>query len=426
MTLLENARKGIVTDEMAVVARYEGLSPEYIRKGIAEGTIVIPKNSKRNLECIRGIGKGLRTKINANIGSSPYHMDMNEELRKLKAAVDSGADSVMDLSLGCKLNAIRKKIIKASPVMIGTVPIYQTAYDLSRKKKDITDMSIKDFLRTVEAQAREGVDFMTIHSGVNLNALNALQRQSRILDVVSRGGAFMVSWMRKNSKESPLYEYYDEILDILAEYDVTVSLGDGMRPGSIADATDRAQITELVTLGELAQRARGKGVQAMIEGPGHVPLHMVEENIRLQKSLCKGAPFYVLGPLVTDCASGYDHIAGAIGGALAAYMGADFLCYVTPAEHLRLPTVEHVVDGVIASKIAAHAADLAKGMSYAWERDIAMSKARKELDWETQIELSFNPENAKKLRESSEIGSSDVCTMCGEFCAIKRIRESGL
>jgi phosphomethylpyrimidine synthase len=426
MTLLENARKGIITDEMTVVARYEGLSPEYIRKGLAEGTIVIPKNSKRNLEYIRGIGKGLRTKINANIGSSPYHMDMNEELRKLKAAVEAGADSVMDLSLGCSLNAIRKKIIKASPVMVGTVPIYQTAYDLSRKKKDITDMSIKDFLKTVESQAREGVDFMTIHSGVNLNALNALQRQSRILDVVSRGGAFMVSWMRKNSKESPLYEYYDDILDILSEYDVTVSLGDGMRPGSIADATDRAQITELVTLGELAQRAREKGVQAMIEGPGHVPLHMVEENIKLQKSLCKGAPFYVLGPLVTDCASGYDHIAGAIGGALAAYMGADFLCYVTPAEHLMLPTVEHVVDGVIASRIAAHAADLAKGMTYAWERDIAMSKARKELDWETQIELSFNPENAKKLRESSEIGNSDVCTMCGEFCAIKRIRESGL
>ncbi|HEY9162765.1 MAG TPA: phosphomethylpyrimidine synthase ThiC [Desulfomonilia bacterium] len=426
MTLLENARKGIITDEMTVVARYEGLSPEYVRKGLAEGTIVIPKNSKRNLEYIRGIGKGLRTKINANIGSSPYHMDMNEELRKLKAAVEAGADSVMDLSLGCSLNAIRKKIIKASPVMVGTVPIYQTAYDLSRKKKDITDMSIKDFLKTVESQAREGVDFMTIHSGVNLNALNALQRQSRILDVVSRGGAFMVSWMRKNSKESPLYEYYDDILDILSEYDVTVSLGDGMRPGSIADATDRAQITELVTLGELAQRAREKGVQAMIEGPGHVPLHMVEENIKLQKSLCKGAPFYVLGPLVTDCASGYDHIAGAIGGALAAYMGADFLCYVTPAEHLMLPTVEHVVDGVIASRIAAHAADLAKGMTYAWERDIAMSKARKELDWETQIELSFNPENAKKLRESSEIGNSDVCTMCGEFCAIKRIRESGL
>jgi len=426
MTLLQQAGKGIVTDEMVSVARYEGLSPEYIREGLASGTIVIPINKLKNLEYVRGIGKGLRTKINANIGSSPYHMDIKEELRKLKAAIAYGADSVMDLSLGCSLNAIRKKIIKASPVMIGTVPVYQTAYDLSRKKKDITDMTISDFLKTVESQAKEGVDFMTIHSGVNLNALNALERQTRILDVVSRGGAFMVSWMKKNSKESPLYAHYDDILDILAEYDVTISLGDGMRPGSVADATDRAQITELVTLGELAQRAREKGVQAMIEGPGHVPLNMVEENIRLQKSLCGGAPFYVLGPLVTDCASGYDHIAGAIGGALAAFMGADFLCYVTPAEHLRLPTVEHVIDGVIASKIAAHAADLARGMKYAWERDIAMAKARKELDWETQIELSFNPENARTLRESSEIGDSDVCTMCGEFCAIKRIRESGL
>jgi phosphomethylpyrimidine synthase len=426
MTLLQQARAGIITDEIRAVARYEELSPEYVRDGLAAGTIVIPKNSGRNLERIRGIGKGLRTKINANIGSSPYHMDVKEELAKLKAAVAYGADAVMDLSLGCKLNSIRKKIIAASPVMIGTVPIYQTAYDLSRKKKDITDMKISDFLKTVESQAREGVDFMTIHSGVNLAALDALERQTRKLDVVSRGGSFMVSWMKKNGKESPLYEYYDDILDILAGFDVTISLGDGMRPGSVADATDRAQITELVTLGELAHRAREKGVQAMIEGPGHVPLNMVEENIRIQKSICGGAPFYVLGPLVTDCASGYDHIAGAIGGAMAAFFGADFLCYVTPAEHLRLPTVEHVIDGVIASKIAAHSADLARGMKYAWDQNLAMAKARKELDWETQIELSFNPENARRLRESSEIGSSDVCTMCGEFCAIKRINESGI
>jgi len=426
MTLLQKAQAGIVTDEIMAVARYEGLNPELVRDCVSAGTIVIPKNKGKNLKKIRGVGKGLRTKINANIGSSPYHMDIKEELLKLNAAVEYGADAVMDLSLGCKLNTIRKKVIKVSPVMVGTVPIYQSAYDLSRVKKDITDMTIKDFLKTIESQAKEGVDFMTIHSGVNLNALNALEKQTRKLDVVSRGGAFMVSWMKKNSKESPLYEYYDEILDVLAEYDVTISLGDGMRPGAVADATDRAQITELVTLGELARRAREKGVQTMIEGPGHVPLNMVEENIRIQKSLCGGAPFYVLGPLVTDCASGYDHIAGAIGGALAAYCGADFLCYVTPAEHLRLPNVEHVIDGVIASKIAAHAADLAKGMKYAWDRDIAMAKARKELDWETQMELSFNPKNARKLRESSEIGGSDVCTMCGEFCAIKRINESGL
>jgi len=426
MTLIESARKGIITDEMRVVAEYEGLDVEFVRTGIAEGTIVIPKNRLRSFEHIRGVGKGLRTKINANIGSSPYHMDVEEELEKLSAAIEYGADSVMDLSLGRKLIEIRQRVLEASSVMIGTVPIYQTAFELSLKKRSITDMTIDDFLSTVEKQAKEGVDFMTIHAGVNLNALRALETDRRVLDVVSRGGSFLISWMRKNRRESPLYVFYDDILDLLASYDVTISLGDGMRPGATADATDRSQITELVTLGELAQRAWDKGVQVMIEGPGHVPLQMIEENIRIQKSLTHGAPFYVLGPLVTDIASGYDHIAGAIGGALAAYYGADFLCYVTPAEHLRLPTVEHVIEGVIASKIAAHAADLAKGMGYAREMDDRMSRARKELDWTIQIEMSVNPKKAKALRNSSEIGQDEVCTMCGEFCAIKTIKDSGL
>ncbi len=423
MTQRQDALNGTITPEMEAVALYEGLDPEIIRSGVAEGTIAIPKNSGRSFPNVRGIGKGLRTKINANIGSSPYHMDTAEEIEKLRAAVHYGADAVMDLSLGAELISIRREIVRESPVMIGTVPIYQTAFELSSNCRDITDMTIDDFLRTVRNQAEEGVDFMTIHSGVNLQALRALESQKRLLNVVSRGGSFLVSWMKKNGKESPLFEHYDEILDIMAEYDITISLGDGMRPGATGDATDRAQITELVTLAELAQRAWDKGVQVLIEGPGHVPLHMVQENIRIQKSLCKGAPFYVLGPLVTDCAAGYDHIAGAIGGALAAYFGADFLCYVTPAEHLRLPTVEHVIEGVVASRIAAHAADLAKGMKYAQEKECEMANARKKLDWESQIKCCLDPDKAKSLRESSEIGKDDVCTMCGKFCAIKRLNE---
>jgi phosphomethylpyrimidine synthase len=423
MTLKRQAQNGIITREMEQVAEYEGLRPEHILEGLANGTIAIPKNRKRTFPHIRGIGKGLRTKINANLGSSPYHIDINEEKNKLHAAVAHGADAVMDLSLGSKLISIRREILKESEVTVGTVPIYQTAFDLSAKKRDITDMTIDDFLATVEKQAEEGVDFMTIHSGVTLQSLEALSSQARVLNVVSRGGSFLFSWMKKNGRQSPLFDHFDDIIDILAEYDVTLSLGDGMRPGAVADATDRAQITELITLGELAEKAWEKGVQVIIEGPGHVPLNMIHENIRLEKSLCKGAPFYVLGPLVTDCAAGYDHIAGAIGGALAAYFGADFLCYVTPAEHIRLPTVEHVIDGVIASKIAAHAADLAKGMSYAKNRDLEMAQARKELDWQRQIDMCFHPEKAKLLRSSSEIGKDNVCTMCGEFCAIKRLQD---
>lgn len=423
MTQKQKALRGIVTPEMREVARYEGVEAEYVRDSVAHGTIAIPRNIRRSFPYVRGIGKGLRTKINANIGSSPYHMSAEDEMEKLRAAVAYGADAVMDLSLGSKLIDIRRQIIAESPVMVGTVPIYQTAFELSSSRRDITDMTIDDFLRTVQSQAEEGVDFMTIHSGVTLQALQSLGSQRRILDIVSRGGSFLAAWMKKNGKQSPLYEHYDDILDILAAYDVTISLGDGMRPGAVLDATDPAQVTELVTLSGLARRAWDKGVQVLVEGPGHVPIDMIRENIRLQKALCKGAPFYVLGPLVTDCAAGYDHIAGAIGGALAAYFGADFLCYVTPAEHLRLPTVEHVIEGVVASRIAAHAADLAKGMKYAEEQDTAMARARKRLDWESQTDLSLDPRKAKTLRESSGIGKDDVCTMCGKFCAIKRMHD---
>ncbi|MGI6387457.1 MAG: phosphomethylpyrimidine synthase ThiC [Desulfomonilia bacterium] len=423
MTQKQLAQKGTITPEMRTVAEYEGIDPGYVRDCVSAGTIVIPKNKGKTLCRVRGIGKGLRTKVNANIGSSPYHMDIHSEIEKLHAAVAHGADAVMDLSLGSRLIDIRREVVRESPVMVGTVPIYQTAFELSSSRRDITDMTIRDFLETLRSQAEEGVDFMTIHSGVTLQALKSLSSQRRVLDVVSRGGSFLAAWMRKNNRESPLYEHYDEILDILAAYDVTLSLGDGMRPGAVSDATDCAQISELVTLAELARRAWDKGVQVIIEGPGHVPMSMIHENIRLQKSLCKDAPFYVLGPLVTDCAAGYDHIAGAIGGAMAAYFGADFLCYVTPAEHLRLPTVEHVVEGVVASRIAAHAADLARGMGYARERDKAMSRARKHLDWDRQTALSLDPLKAKSLRESSGIGMDNVCTMCGKFCAIKRMHE---
>jgi len=420
---MQLAAQGTLTAEMIQAAVHEGIDPETVRQGLAQGTVVIPKNRTRTFPLVRAIGRGMRIKVNANIGASPLCTDIGVELGKLAAAVHHGADAVMDLSLGRELRHIRAEILGASPIMVGTVPIYETAYDLSSRGRDITDMTIDDILSTIRRQAEEGVDFMTIHSGVNLSALSAMQNQGRSLDVVSRGGSMLIAWMRKNRRESPLHEHFGAVLDILADYDVTLSIGDGMRPGSTVDATDRAQITELVALGELADRAWDRGVQVIIEGPGHVPLNMIEENVRLEKSLCNGAPFYVLGPLVTDCAAGYDHIAGAIGGALAAYFGADFLCYVTPAEHLRLPDVRHVVEGVVASRIAAHAADLARGLASARTREQEMASARKTLAWDRQYELSVNPSHARMLRQESGIGDGDACTMCGEFCAIKRLRE---
>ncbi len=423
MTQKRQAERGIVTSEMKQVATYEGVAPEFVQQGVAEGTIVIPKNKNRNFKDLRAIGKGMRTKVNANIGASPYYSDVNHERAKLAAAVHRGADAVMDLSLGPQQIEIRNALLAESPVMVGTVPIYQTGFEMSAAQRDVSDMTIKDFLNTLERQAEQGVDFMTIHSGVTRSAVETMEKQGRKLGVTSRGGAFIISWLRKNSGEAPLYQYYDEILDILAAYDITISLGDGMRPGATADASDRAQITELIILGELTQRAWDKGVQVIVEGPGHVPLNQVAENMTIQKSLCNGAPFYILGPLVTDIASGYDHIAGAIGGAVAAMNGADFLCYVTPAEHLKLPSVDDVSEGVIASKIAAHAADLACGMTYAREKELLMAEARKNLAWEQQFALSVNPEKARSYREESNIGDSNVCTMCGDFCSIKRLQD---
>ncbi len=422
-TIRDRASRGEMTKEMRAVAHDEQLSPEYIMEGVKDGTIVIPCNRKHSsLKQIKGIGKGLRIKINANIGTSPYHMNLEEELQKLGVAIKFGADSVMDLSLGSILNQVRKRVIEQSSVMIGTVPLYQVGFELSKQKKDIADMEIKDFLNVVREQAEDGVDFMTIHAGTTLDAVERMESEGRELDIVSRGGAFLVRWMKRNGKENPLYENYDEILELLAEYDVAISIGDGMRPGAVTDSTDRGQIQELITLGELAQRAWDKGVQVLIEGPGHIPLHEIEANVLLEKKLCHDAPFYVLGPIVTDIAPGYDHITGAIGGALAGLYGADFLCYVTPSEHLKLPDVEDVKLGVIASRIAAHAVDFARGRDVGWDK--SMAESRKKLNWKRQIELSIDKDKAKGYRDSSEIGESRVCTMCGEYCAIKQIIEA--
>lgn len=424
MTLKQQAERGHITPEMKQVADTEGVSPERVRNGIAAGVIVLPHNPARPLALPRAIGQELSTKVNVNLGVSALHCLPEEEFRKLDIAVRYGADAVMDLSLGPRLVEIRREILARSPLMVGTVPLYQTGYELSSAGRDFFSMTAGDFLATVERQAREGVDFMTIHAGITRATLSAMEAQGRLLDVVSRGGSMLVAWLRHHAGESPLYEHFDDILDILAAHDVTLSLGDGMRPGAVLDATDRAQIGELLVLGELTQRAWVRGVQVMIEGPGHVPLHQVAENMRIEKSLCGGAPFYVLGPLVTDLAAGYDHIAAAIGGAWAALQGADFLCYVTPAEHLRLPTPEDVQEGLIASRIAAQAADLARGLPRAVERERAMARARKTLDWEAQYRLALDPDKARASRMSSGIGKEPVCTMCGDFCAIRRIQAS--
>jgi phosphomethylpyrimidine synthase len=416
---LEQARKGTLTAAMEAVAAAEQVDAQTILRGIAEGHIIIPRNRNHAAIPPCGIGKGLRTKINANIGTSKDHQDGEEELIKLKVAVAAGADTVMDLSTGGPLDDIRREIIRASGVPIGTVPIYQAVIETVRSGKPMVQMTAEALFEVIRRHAEDGVDFITVHCGVTRESAKRLHREGRLMDVVSRGGAFTVEWMAYNKKENPLYEHYDRLLDLACEYDLTLSLGDGLRPGCLADATDRGQVQELIILGELAARAAGRNVQVMIEGPGHVPLHQITANIQLQKQLCHGAPFYVLGPLVTDIAPGYDHITSAIGGALAAAAGADFLCYVTPSEHLRLPTIEDVKNGVIASRIAAHAADIAKGVPGALEQDIRMARARKAMDWESQIKHSVDPELAEKLRSSSRPADKDVCTMCGEFCAIK-------
>jgi phosphomethylpyrimidine synthase len=425
MTQLEYARRGLITEKMQLAAIAEGVSPEFIRDGIAAGTIVICHNIKHGNGIPLAVGAGLRTKVNANIGSSSDDTDLEKELEKARTAVKYGADALMDLSTGGPVDEIRKAIIAETQACIGTVPLYQAALDAVRNKnKAIVDMTVDDIFAGVIKHAEDGVDFITVHCGVTRATVERMKNEGRIMDVVSRGGAFTIEWMSYNNKENPLFEHFDKLLEITKEYDMTLSLGDGFRPGCLADATDRAQIQELIILGELTQRAQAAGVQVMIEGPGHVPLNQIQTNIQLQKRICHGAPFYVLGPLVTDIAPGYDHITCAIGGAMAAAAGADFLCYVTPSEHLCLPNVQDVRDGVIATRIAAHAGDIAKGIKGAIDKDIAMAKCRKKLDWEGQFALAMDPDKARAYRANSPAGEHGACTMCGEFCAYKLMDDA--
>jgi phosphomethylpyrimidine synthase len=422
-TRIELAREGVITDEMREVAHDEGVNAEQLSRDIAEGLTVISRNVSHDIRPL-GIGKGLRTKINANIGTSRDRISLDEEMEKLDVLIKYGADAVMDLSTGGPIRDIRKLMMRKSTVAVGTVPIYEAVAKAAEDKGSIAKMSVDDLFDVIEGHAEEGVDFVTVHCGLTRKTIDTLREDGRILDIVSRGGAFLVEWMIYNDRENPLYENYDRLLEISRRNDLTLSLGDGARPGCLADATDRTQIDELITLGELRDRAVKEGVQVIIEGPGHVPLNQVELNIKMQKEICKGAPFYVLGPLVTDIGMGYDHISAAIGGAIGGAAGADFLCYVTPAEHIRLPSIDDVKEGVIASKLAAHAADIAKGVKGAIDMDNEMARRRKALDWNGQIDLSLNPEKVKNYRAAVPPTESQVCSMCGEFCAIKTVEEA--
>ncbi|MEO1785249.1 phosphomethylpyrimidine synthase ThiC [Thermodesulfobium sp. 4217-1] len=423
MTQRESALKGVYTDAIKYVAEYEGLSVDYILEQLSAGTICIPANINHKSMSYRGVGKGLKTKVNANIGTSSDFPNIEEEIAKLKIAIQSGADAVMDLSTGGDLIKIRETLLADCDVPFGTVPIYEVAVNALEKYGAIVKMDVDDFFNVIEKQGEQGVDFITVHVGVTRSSIERLRKQKRTADIVSRGGSFLTAWILHNDKENPLYENYDRLLEIAKKYDMTLSLGDGMRPGALADATDRSQIEELITLGELTKTALDYGVQVMVEGPGHVPIDQIETNIKIQKSLCQGAPFYVLGPLVTDVAPGYDHITSAIGGAIAGMYGADFLCYVTPAEHLGLPTLEDVKDGVIASRIAAHAADIAKGVKGALNWDLEMAQARKALDWKKQIELSVDPEKSSRVYNSRKSAEEQGCSMCGKYCAMKIVAE---
>ena len=423
MTRIESAKKGIITEEVRAVALSENILPERLASDIAEGVTVIPMNGRRSIKPI-GIGKGLKTKVNANIGTSKDRVSLDEEKEKLDVLIQYGADAVMDLSTGGPIKELRRLLLDRSTVSVGTVPIYEAAIKGVETHGTIAKMTSDDLFDVIEDHAKEGVDFVTVHCGLTRKAVERLQGEGRILDIVSRGGSFLLEWMIYNDRENPLYEHFDRLLEIAKKYDLTLSLGDGLRPGCLEDATDRSQIEELLTIGELRDKALVEGVQVIIEGPGHVPINQVELNIKIQKEICKGAPFYVLGPLVTDIAMGYDHIAAAIGGAIAGAAGADFLCYVTPAEHIRLPNIEDVKEGLIASRIAAHVADIAKGVPGAMELDRKMAHYRKTLDWNGQISLSLDPEKVRKWRAEVPPSESEVCSMCGEFCAIRIVEKA--
>lgn len=406
--------------EMKGASRAEEMSPDKMARLFRAGRIVIPSNPQhKNLRPV-AIGEGTRVKVNANIGTSKDHVDIAEELTKVRTAIEYGADAIMDLSTGGDIAGIRRRILRECDLPLGTVPIYE-AVCCSSGKGGLADMTADDLFKTIERHAKDGVDFMTVHCGVTKATAESLRKHKRLTGVVSRGGAMLIAWMRQNGLENPLFEDYDYLLELAKEHEFALSLGDGLRPGSIADASDVPQFHELMILGKLVDRARKAGVQAMVEGPGHIPLNQIEANVKIEKAICHGAPFYVLGPLVTDVGAGYDHITGAIGGALAAYFGADFLCYVTPSEHLSLPTVDDVREGVIASRIAAHAADLARGRGHEW--DAAMSRARKAFDWKRMYELSLNPERAKKFRAGRKPQTPETCSMCGDLCAMKMVDD---
>jgi len=418
LTQKSEAIKGNITQEMKDVAKQENIEVDKLARLIADGKVVIPKNVNSHAKAC-GIGEGLSTKINANIGSSSKIDDLELEINKAKLAVEYGADAIMDLSTGSDLKLFRQKIMDAIDVIIGTVPIYEAGVVTLSKEKEIVDMDPDDIFKAIENQAREGVDFMTLHCGITKDLVSKLEKQKRMMGIVSRGGTFMASWIKHNEMENPLYENYDYLLELSYEYDITLSLGDGLRPGCLADASDIPQIQELVNLGGLVKRAQDADVQVMVEGPGHMPMNQIKANMEIQKTICHGAPFYVLGPLVTDLAPGYDHITSAIGGAIAASSGANFLCYVTPAEHLSLPSLEDVKEGVIASKIAAEAADVARGLPQSWIRERQMAKARKEFDWEKQFDLAFDKSKPRTYRDKCELDDDEMCAMCGEYCAVK-------
>lgn len=418
-TQMEAARKGMITPQMKDVLADEPISEERLVAGLANGTIALPANKNHTNLHGAAVGAGLRTKVNVNLGVSEDCCNVENELDKVRKALEWKGDAIMDLSTYGATQKFRRRTVEISPVMIGTVPMYDA---VARYGKNIEALTIDDIFEVVETHAKDGVDFLTIHAGLNTAAVECVKRNKRLTNVVSRGGSLLLYWMEKNNAENPFYEHFDRLLEICRRYDVTLSLGDGLRPGSLHDATDAPQIQELITLGELTKECWKQDVQVIIEGPGHMPLNEVVANVQLEKKLCHGAPFYVLGPLVTDVAPGYDHITSAIGGALAASYGVDFLCYVTPAEHLRLPDMDDMKEGIIATRIAAHAADIAKGLPGAIDWDNAMSAARNNLDWEKMMELAMDGEKARRYRESSQPIDKEVCTMCGDLCAVKRSR----
>ncbi len=419
-TQMQAAKSGHITKEMLTVAEKEQIPAQQLREMIAAGQVAIPANINHTSLSAEGIGSGLRTKVNVNLGISGDCKDYTVEMEKVALAIEFGCESIMDLSNYGKTNVFRKELIAMSPAIIGTVPMYDA---IGYLEKELDQITAKDFLKVVESHAQEGVDFMTIHAGINRRAVELFKREKRVTNIVSRGGSLLFAWMEMTGNENPFYEFYDDLLEILREYDVTISLGDALRPGSIADASDAAQIGELIELGNLTKRAWDRDVQVIVEGPGHMAINEIAANMTMQKRLCHGAPFYVLGPIVTDIAPGYDHITSAIGGAIAATNGADFLCYVTPAEHLRLPDLDDVREGIIASKIAAHAADIAKGLPNVRDIDNRMSAARQRLDWEEMFDLALDSEKARRYYESTPPSDKNQCSMCGKMCAMRTTNE---